>query len=183
MSGQLALLLEQLAFGEIADEAEVGGEEVVGGQRAQGRPADFVEDAVVDLAGEFLYREKLEVDGASVAIPVPYLRDPGTDDGGDAEFLVEFARESLFGRFAGLDLAAGKLPFEAHRLVRPALTDEHFGPTVLCGGLAQNQGRDDQPERRAVCVAVSVQPANALFHAGVCLSSIESAKSTRYLTY
>ncbi len=45
----------------------------------------------------------------------------------DAEFFVEFAGERLLGGFARLDLAAGKLPFEAHGLVGPALADEDFG--------------------------------------------------------
>ena len=164
--------VQQLAFGEVADQAEVGGEEVVGGQRAQRSPADFVEDAVVDFAGELADHEELKVDGAAVAIAMAYLRDPGADDSRNAEFLVELAREGLLGGFAGFNLAAGKFPLQAHGLVRPALADEHFRHGVRGGGFAQNESRNDQPERLTVCVAVPVQLANPFFHAGVYLSSI-----------
>ena len=54
------------------------------------------------------------------------------DDGGDAELFVELAGEGLFRGLAGLDLAAGELPLEAHGLVGPALADEDFGDDLVC---------------------------------------------------
>ena len=43
----------------------------------------------------------------------------------------------------------------------------------VAGDGAQDQRRDHQPKRLAACVGVSVQFANTLFHAGVCLSCFE----------
>ena len=149
----------------------VGGEEVVGGELAEGAPADGVEDVVVQLTGEVVYHEELKVDGGAVAIAMADLRNPAADDGMDAEFLLELTGEGLLGGLAGLDLAAGKLPLEAHRLVWTALADENFGAAGLAGGLigggAQDQRRGHHAKRLAVCAAVSNQFANALFHAGV----------------
>src|ERR1017187_9786966 len=147
--------LEQLAFGEGADEAEVGGKEVVSGQGSQRRPADFVEDAVADLAGEVPYGEELEVDGTSIAIAVADLHDAGADDGCNAKLLVEFAYQGLLGGLAGLDPAAGERPLQANRLIWPALTDQDFGGGVFCSRGAKDQGRDDQPKRLSVCAAVA----------------------------
>ncbi len=128
--------LEQLAFGEVADKAEVGGEEVEGGQGGERSPVHGVEDAVGELAGELSYGEELQVDGAAVAVAVADLGDARADGGGDAELFFEFAGEGLFGGFAGLDLAAGKLPLEAHGLVGAALADEDLGAcrgVIGCG--------------------------------------------------
>ena len=95
------------------------------------------------------------------------LRDPAADDGRDAELLVKLAGEGLLGGLAGLDLAAGELPFEAHGLVLAPLADEDFGAAaVLAGGGAQNQRRGHQPKRLVACVGATVQFANTLFHAG-----------------
>ncbi len=114
--------------------------------------------------------EELKVDGAAVAIAMADLRDPAADDGRDAELLFELADEGMLGGLAGLDLAAGELPFEAHGLVRAALADEDFGAAglagELAGGGAQDQRRGHQPKRLAACVGATVQFANTLFHAG-----------------
>src|ERR1035441_8123333 len=181
MSGQLALLLEQLAFGEIADESEVGGEEVVGGQRGQGRPTDFVEDAVIELAGVVADGEELQVNRTAVAIAVAQLGDARPNDGGNAEFFVEFAGERLLGGLAGFDLSAGELPLEAHWLVRPALANQNFGAAaIFCRGLAQDEGDDDQPHRLAARIAVAVQFSNRIFHS--CLISPASSSAGAALT-
>ena len=154
--------LEEFAFGEVADEAEVGGEEVVAGEGGEGRPADVVEDAVFEVPGEVVDEEELEVDGASVAIAVAEGGDPGADGGVDAEFFVEFAGEGLLGGFAVFDLASGELPLEAHGLVGFALADEEFGG---CGVRAEDEGSHDEaggPEDQGVGVAVEF--ADGLFH-------------------
>ena len=150
----------------------VCGEEVVGGQSAEGRPLQGVEDVVVQLSGEVVYHEELKVDGGTVAVAVTNLRDAASDDGLDAELLLEFTDEGLLGSLTVFDFATGKLPFEAHGLVWAALADEDFGAAGLVGGLAQDQGRGHQPNRFAARVAASVQFANTLFHVGVYLSSL-----------
>src|SRR5579863_6042957 len=43
---------------------------------------------------------------------------------GDSEFLPQLSYQTLFRPFAGLDLAARKLPQPGHRLARRALRDE-----------------------------------------------------------
>ena len=40
--------------------------------------------------------------------------------------------------------------------------------------IAQNQSRDDEPHRLAVCVAVSVQPADRVLSLGSCLFSFSA---------
>jgi hypothetical protein len=87
--------LEQFAFGEIADEAEVGGKEVVVGQEGERGPADVVKDAVFDVAGKGVDLEKLQVDGAPVAVLVLDVSYAGTDGGGDAELFVKLTSEAI----------------------------------------------------------------------------------------
>lgn len=118
--------LEQLAFGEVADEAEIGGEKVVFREVAEVDPADFVVDVALDFAGEFADDKKLQVDGAAMTVVVADAGNGGADDAMDAQFFVELAGEGLLGTFAGLDFAAGKLPFEGHNLVGAALADKHL---------------------------------------------------------
>ncbi len=120
-------LLEETAFGEVADEAEVGGEEVVGGESREWGPADFVEDAVVEVAVEVVDDEELQVDGAAVAVLVADAGYAAAYCGGDAQLFVEFACQGSLGGLAGFDLSAGELPLEAHGLVGAALTDENLG--------------------------------------------------------
>jgi hypothetical protein len=50
--------------------------------------------------------------------------DARADFCGDAQFFLELAGEGLFGGFALLDFAAGKLPLERHWLVGATLADE-----------------------------------------------------------
>ena len=104
------------------------------GSAVSGVQLDGVEDAVVEFAGEVADGEELQVDGAAVAIAVADLGDAGADDGGDAEFFVEFAGEGLLGGFAEFDLAAGELPLEAHGLVGTALADQDFGGAAVLDG-------------------------------------------------
>lgn len=117
---------EQLTLGEIADEAEVGGEEVVFGQVAELDPAHFVEDVVLNVASEFAHREELQVDGAAVSIVMAHAGYSGANDGLNTQFFVQLAGECLLGAFAGLNFATGKLPFQGHHLVRTALADKNL---------------------------------------------------------
>ena len=134
----------------------------------------FVEDAVIEFAGEVADGEELKVDGAAVAVAVAQLGDARADDGGDAEFFVEFAAEGLLGGFAGFDLSAGELPLETHGLVGPALANQNFSASAIFARcLAQDEGNDDQAQRLVVGVAVAVQSANRFFHS--CLVSPASS--------
>src|SRR5205814_8304648 len=44
--------------------------------------------------------------------------------GGNRQFLVQFAAQSIGRQFAGLDLAAWELPFQRMRVIGPALADQ-----------------------------------------------------------
>ncbi len=108
------------------DQSEVGNEKVERGQVGECAPAHVEEDAVHQVAREMVDREELDFDGRAVAIAVPHGGEAAADGGVDAEFLIEFARQGGFGGFAMFNLAAGKLPFGAHGLVRPSLADENL---------------------------------------------------------
>ena len=58
----------------------------------------------------------------------------------DAEFFVELADQRGFGRLAGFDLAAGKLPQPGERLALGAAADQHAAVLV------DDRGRDDQED-------------------------------------
>ena len=73
--------LKQFAGGEIADEAAVGGEEVITGEVAQITPAQIVEDVVGDFARKLVDGEELQIDCAAVAVGVPHMRDERADGG------------------------------------------------------------------------------------------------------
>jgi hypothetical protein len=121
--------LKQLAGGEVFDEVAVGGEEVVGRQVFELDPLELMEDAVLELATELVHSEELEVDGAAMAIIVADVGDVNADFGGDAEFLVEFAGEGLFGCLTELDFASRKLPLESHGLIGTPLANKDFSTT------------------------------------------------------
>ena len=87
-----------------------------------------------------MYGEELQVDRASVAIGVADTGDAGANPGGDSQFFIEFARQGLLGGLSELDFAAGKLPFEGHRLVGTPLADED-------GISPQNEGSSDEAHR------------------------------------
>ena len=97
------------ARGQIAYKPAVGCQKVVAGQIFELGPAHLLKDAVHNLPGELVHREELQVDCAAMAVIVANVRDAAADGGLDAKFLVQFAGQGLFGAFARLNLAAGKL--------------------------------------------------------------------------
>jgi hypothetical protein len=116
--------------------------------------------------------EELDLDGAAVAVGVPDGRDVGADDGCNAEFLAEFAGQSLFGAFAGLDLAAGELPLERHGLIGAALADEDLAIRAFA---AEDERRNDAPQRPdGGCGTAAVEFAYRLLHVTSC-SSVDAA--------
>src|SRR6185437_2452948 len=134
--------LKQLALGEIADEAKIGGEEVVVRQVGQLDPAHLVENLILDFAGELPDSEELQIDGAAVAVIVADANDCGADNCLDTKFFVKLARQCLLRTFAGLDLAPGKFPLQGHNLVGAALAYEQLTIT-------DDEGGRYKPKRRA----------------------------------
>jgi hypothetical protein len=137
--------LKQLSRSQVADEAAVGGEEIVAGQVFEACPTDLLEDAVLDFAAELMDREKLQVDGAAVTVVVANAGDRWADDGVDPKFFVEFAGQGLFRTFAGLDFSAWKLPLQGHRLVGAALPYQNFAPAQNQRGGNEAQGWTGRP--------------------------------------
>ena len=83
-----------------------------------------MEDLVFELAFEGGDGEKLQVDGAAVAVVMADVGDARADFCVDSEFFLEFASKGLFRAFAMLDFAAGKLPLQRHRLIGASLADQ-----------------------------------------------------------
>jgi hypothetical protein len=123
-------VLEQPAFSQIADKPKIGGQKIVPSQSRQRSPLHIVENPVVQVAIELVDDEELQVDRAPIAVLMADAGHAPTDGSGDAKLLVKLADQRLFGGLPGLNLAARKLPFEAHRLVGTPLTDQHFGVAV-----------------------------------------------------
>jgi hypothetical protein len=116
--------LEQFSGGEVADEAAVGGEEVVVGKFFELDPLKLLENLVFEFAFEGSHGIELQVDCAAMAIVVADVGDVRADGGADAELFIEFASEGLFGAFTGFNFAPGEFPLQGHRLVGTALTDQ-----------------------------------------------------------
>ena len=114
--------------------------------------------------------EEFQVDSSAVAVFVADVGYAAADGGGDSELFFELAGEGLLGGFAGLDLAAGELPFKAHRLVGAALAHEDFGEEFIGRVIPQDQGSDDQPDRLGLSrVGGRVELADGLFHLSLIL--------------
>ena len=75
-----------------------------------------------------------------MAVVVADARDRRADGCLDAQLFVQLTGQRLLRAFARLDLAAGKLPLERHRLIRAALTDQNFA-------VAHNQRRRHEAQR------------------------------------
>ncbi len=164
--------LEEFAVGEVADEGQVGGEEVEVGEAGDGGPLHLLEDAVGELAVVVEDGEELDFDGAAVAVVVADGGDAGADGGVDAELFVELAGEGLLGGFAGFDLAAGELPLEGHGLVGAALADEDLagGGAAFRVAFAQDERGHDAAERpRGRRGVMAVEFADGLLHVSPCL--------------
>jgi hypothetical protein len=141
--------LQQLAGGEVADEAAIGGEKFVIRKLGELDPAHLLVDLVVDFAGEFAHREELQIDGAAAAIVMANARDGRSYFSADAQLFSQFPRERLLRALSGLDLSAGKLPKRTHRLIGTPLADQHF--TV-----AHDERRRDEAQRGASAGAGSL---------------------------
>lgn len=138
--------LQQLPGGQILDHVAVRCEKVIPWQIFELDPLDLLEDAVLDLSGELLDNEKLEIDGATVAVVMPDVGDAGADRGCDTELFVEFAGKRLFRALALFDFAARELPLQRHRLVGTPLADQHFARLNDQSGCNKTKRRLGRPE-------------------------------------
>jgi hypothetical protein len=154
--------LEEFAFGQVLNEGEVGGEEVVVREAGDGAPEHLVEDVVDHLLIEVGDGEELDFDGAAVAVGVTDGGDEWANGGSDAELFAEFALQGLLGGLTGLDFAAGELPLEAHGLLGTALADEDL---TVWAFATQNEGGDHLAEGfDCEWGPTTVQFAYGLFH-------------------
>jgi hypothetical protein len=138
-------VLEELSFGQIVDEAAIGGQEVVGGKVFERHPTEIVEDAIFDFTFEGMHGEKLQIDRATTAIVVMDADDVSADSSGNAKFFFKFTRERLLCGFSRFDFAAGELPFERHRLIGATLADKDRIA-------AQNEGSGDESHRFSIAL-------------------------------
>jgi hypothetical protein len=136
------LLLEELACGKIADEATIGGEEVVFRQFLELHPFELLEDLVLEFALERGNGEEPQVNGSAMAVVVPDMGDMLSDRRADAEFFLQLAQKRLLRGFAWFDFASGELPLQRHGLIGPPLTDQD--PAV-----PNQQPGHNKTERRA----------------------------------
>jgi hypothetical protein len=118
------LKLEQFAGREVADQAAVGGEEFVVGEFIKFDPLELMKDLILEFALEGAHCEELQVNCAAMTVIMPDVRDARSNYGVNAQLFLEFAKQSLFGAFALLNFATGKLPLEGHGLVGAALADK-----------------------------------------------------------
>ena len=155
-------VLEEFAVGEVANEGEVGGEEVVVGECGEGGPEHLLEDAVDGFALKVADEEEFDFDSAAVAIGVADGGDERADGGVDGELFVEFAGEGFFGGFVGLDFTAGELPFEAHGLACSALADKDFAGGAFAA--EDERGYDASQGFGGYGRSWFVELANGVFH-------------------
>lgn len=120
---------EQLAFREIADESEIGGEKVVFRQVAELNPAHLVKDLVLDFAGELPDGEELQINCAAVPVIVANADYGMAYDGVNAQFFLKLAGQRLLRALTIFDFPAGEFPFKRHHLVRAPLTNENLAVT------------------------------------------------------
>src|SRR5258706_6449563 len=121
-----ATSLQNLARRQILHQSPVGLEKVVIHQLVAPHPAHIPKNPVLNLALKLADEKELQLHTMATAIAMPHPRHLVADAGGDAELFLKFAHERLPRALAALDLAAGKLPFERHRLVLGALADEQL---------------------------------------------------------
>ena len=95
-----------------------------------------------------MHGKELQVYGAAMAVVVANSCNARADGGMDAQLFFQLAGQCLFGTFAVLDLAAGKLPQPRHRLIGASLTNQNFAAThdqrrrykAKCGARAARRG-------------------------------------------
>ena len=133
----------RVGVGAVAgDDGPIGGGEVEGDEFFGLHPADLdvFEGGGGGAVGSEVADERKHLDHDARVVVEEGLKGAG-DDGGAAEFFGEFAEEGGGVGFAGLDLAAGKFPFETEVFVGGALGDEDAAGTVFEHGADDGDGR------------------------------------------
>jgi nitrogen fixation protein NifU and related proteins len=128
--------VEPFAAGQPGDEVGVALQEVEAGQGLGRFPADLLEGRGARLALKIDHPEEDEQNGRAVRVAVLVADHFRTHVGLDGKLFFELPLEGLAGAFAGLDLAAGKLPFEGVAVTGAALADQD-------PALALNNAGDD----------------------------------------
>jgi len=119
---------------EAPDKVQISFKEIETRQVEQIYPADLLEDASIRFASILGYREKQQVDAASVGIIVLVPGEFRADGSAYVQLFPEFSNESLLGSFPVFDFSAGKLPFKRVPVTFTALANEHSTFTMNDAG-------------------------------------------------
>lgn len=118
-------LTGKLAAGETSNKVEIAFKEIEFRESAEVSPADLLEHLGLRLAAEDSNQEEQDMDAAAAWVIVFIAGQFGSHFGFDVQLLAELANERLLRRFAGLDFAAGKLPFQRVAIGFPSLAQQH----------------------------------------------------------
>lgn len=137
------------AGGELRDEAAIGGEEVVIAEFLGENPRRFFEGAGRDVAFRDLHREEVDFEFIpGLRVGVMDAADFLAVEESDVELFAEFARQGLFGRFAGLHFAAGEFPLERRGVRAATLPDEEPAIGALDDGYGDMNHKSGQNSKR-----------------------------------
>src|SRR6185437_16021990 len=117
---------QQLAESNLADEALIGFEEIETRKIAAIDPADLLKNSVLHLAFILLDSIKVQLDRAAFLVMMLNGSNLLANDRRNPELLLELATQSRSFFFAGLNLAAGKFPFQGHRLILRTLANQQL---------------------------------------------------------
>jgi hypothetical protein len=117
---------EQLPRSQFPDQSAIRRQKLILRQVFQPRPQHLRINLVVQFAVKFPHHKKLQVNRAAVPVIMADVRHPGPHLGGDTYLLLQLSYEGLLGALPRLDLAPREFPLQCHRLVRTALTNQHF---------------------------------------------------------
>src|SRR5208282_883578 len=128
--------LKYLSRGQIVHQSQVGFKEIQSQQLLPRHPADFAKDSVLNFALVFAHVIETEFHRTAARILMDDARDLGADLRHDPQFFLQFPAHGIARLFAFFDFAAGKFPFQRHRLVpRPLAGEDEV--------IFQNQRGDD----------------------------------------
>ena len=105
-------------------EYEVSFEKIVVCQLFRRDPAHVFKDKIADRPSPLSHPIEKQFHARAVGIAVAQACGLFAQHGRDTQLLAQLACERGFRDFAGLDFAAGELPFERHGAMAAALADE-----------------------------------------------------------
>jgi hypothetical protein len=126
----------------------------------------WIENPVLQLPIELMHDKELQIDGPAIPVFMTNLGYLPAYDCRNPQFFVQLTRQRVFRSLSWFDLATGKLPLQAHGLIRLALADQHLNPGPgLANRFSQNERRHHKPQRlESRYIDMLVQLANGLFH-------------------